>query len=88
MFQDNTDARRFEWREAGQIAFADYRDRDGVRFIPHVEAAPALRGTGAAGRLMAAIVKSAREEGAKLHPTCGYAVAWFRRHPDAGDVLA
>jgi predicted GNAT family acetyltransferase len=47
MFQDNTDARRFEWREDGELAY-----------------------------------------GAKLHPTCGYAVAWFRRHPDARDVLA
>jgi len=88
MFQDNTHAGRFEWREGGELAFADYRTRDGVFYIPHVEASPPLRGTGAAGRLMEAIVKNARDDGVKLFPTCSYAVAWFRRHPDANDVLA
>jgi predicted GNAT family acetyltransferase len=53
-----------------------------------VEAEPGLRGTGAAGRLMVAIVEEARARGFQLKPRCPYAIAWFRRHPDAQDVLA
>ncbi len=87
-FKDNTAARRFEWIENGATAFANYR-QDGARLIiPHVEAPPALRGTGAAGRLMEAIVDHARKADIKLLPTCSYAVAWFRRHREASDVLA
>lgn len=86
--KDNTAARRFEWSENGATAFANYR-QDGARLIiPHVEAPPSLRGTGAAGRLMEAIVAHARKTEVKLLPTCSYAVAWFKRHREASDVLA
>jgi predicted GNAT family acetyltransferase len=69
-------------------AFADYHRRGEAYVLPHVEAPPALRGTGAAGRLMQAVSDHARDHGLKLIPTCSYAVAWFRRHPDQGDILA
>ncbi|MEI9993510.1 MAG: GNAT family N-acetyltransferase [Rhizomicrobium sp.] len=85
--KDNRDYRRFELEENGQTAFANYH-RSGLHVvIPHVEAPPALRGTGAASRLMNGIVTRARAEGFKITPTCSYAFAWFRRHKDAQDVL-
>lgn len=87
-FIDNTGESRFELHVDGHLAVADYRRRDGVLTIPHVEADPALRGTGAAGRLMEQVVAAARAEGAKIRPLCSYAVAWLRRHPEAGDILA
>lgn len=84
---DNAPLHRFEMTENGQLAFATYR-RNGERVvIPHVEAAIPLRGTGAAGRLMEGIAGLARSESFKIVPTCPYAVAWFRRHPEASDVL-
>ena len=88
MFSDNATDHRFEWAEQGQIAFSDYHLRDGAHVLSHVEAPIALRGTGAAGRLMQAIVDHARDDGLKLIPTCSYAVAWFRRHSENTDVLA
>jgi predicted GNAT family acetyltransferase len=36
---------------------------------------------------MEGIVARARAEGLKVVPICSYAVSWFRRHPDVGDVL-
>jgi len=78
--RDNAAAHRFELDEAGQTVFADYRRAEGRLFIEHVEAPMALRGTGAAGRLMAAIVKRACEEGVEIVPICGYAADWLRRH--------
>jgi uncharacterized protein len=69
--------------EAGQVVFADYR-REGSRlYIDHVEAPPALRGSGAAGRFMEGLVEAAGVEGATLVPICSYAVHWLARHPEA-----
>ncbi len=85
---DNAADHRFELAEAGAVAFADYR-REGDRLIvPHVEAPQALRGTGAAGRLMDGVVEHARAEGRKIVPLCSYAAAWLRRHPEHSDVVA
>lgn len=85
---DNTARQRFELEENGHIAFADYRLEGNVLHLPHVEAPPALRGTGAAGRLMHAVVDHARTRGLKLHPICGYAAAWLQKHHDSHDLLA
>jgi predicted GNAT family acetyltransferase len=84
---DNAPSHRFELEEDGLVAFANYH-RNGLHVvIPHVEAPPALRGKGTAGRLMEGIVARARAEGFTVTPTCSYAFAWFRRHKDAQDVL-
>ena len=84
---DNVGARRFELTEPGGVAFAEYR-REGERLvIPHVEAAPALRGTGAAGRLMDGVLAVARAEGLKVTPLCSYAAAYIRRHREHHDLL-
>jgi predicted GNAT family acetyltransferase len=85
---NNEAQHRFELEEQGELAFASYRKADDVYTIPHVEAAMALRGKGSAGRLMAGIAEMARAKGFKIKPTCPYAVAWFRRNPDAQDVMA
>lgn len=88
MFSDNPERQRFEWAEGGAVVFADYRGAPERLAITHVEAPSALRGTGAAGRLMEAMADHARRQEMKLVPICGYAVAWFRRHRDWQDVLA
>jgi uncharacterized protein len=86
-FRDNTAGHCYELDHDGGPSFASYRDRDGVRYITHVETPHDARGQGHAERLMAAIVESARGGERKFVPLCGYAVAWFRRHKDAADVL-
>ena len=84
----NEAAKRFELVEHGLTAFADYHQRGEVIVIPHVQSPIPLRGKGTAARLMHGIAEMAREEGLMLAPTCSYAVAWFRRHPQWSDVLA
>lgn len=84
---DNEALHRFEAVENDLAVFANYREHDDRYVLTHVEADPALRGTGAAARLMQAIVDHARDKNLKLIPRCSYAVAWFRRHPEAGDVV-
>ena len=84
---DNLAAGRFEMQEAGQIVFVDYRRTASRLIIDHVEAPPALRGSGAAGRLMEGLVVQARREGVKITPLCGYASAWLQRRPEYADVV-
>jgi predicted GNAT family acetyltransferase len=84
---DNQARQRFEAEENGLAVFANYRAHDGRYVLTHVEADPGLRGTGAAARLMEAIVAHARDNGLKLVPRCSYAIAWFHRHPEAADLI-
>ena len=77
---------RYEMDEQGQTSWADYRKSGDRIFIDHVEAPDALRGTGAAGRLMAALSADIRAKDLKITPICGYAAAWLRRSKEFGDL--
>lgn len=87
LITDNTARKRFELNLDGHIAFADYRREEAVLHIPHVEAPPALRGTGAAGDLMRGIMEFARANQLKIHPICGYAATWMKKHPEFHDLI-
>ena len=92
-FRDVTAAHRFEQgfadaEGAMHAVFADYAVQGETRVILHVEADPALRGTGAAGRFMQAMAEHARAEKLKLVPRCSYAVSWLKRHREFDDVAA
>ncbi len=79
---------RFELTVDGLTAFADYHVKGERLIVTHVEAPPALRGTGVAGRLMEGVVTIARERGQKITPLCSYAAAYMRRHSEHSDLLA
>ena len=83
----NDAAGRFEREEEGQVVFADFRQADGRLILDHVEAPAALRGSGAAGRLMEEIAAYARAEGLRIIPLCGYAAAWLRRSREHRDLV-
>ncbi len=78
---DNESLSRFEILESGQTVFADYRVENGKLFIDHVESPVALRGAGAAGRLMTLVARHAQESNLTIVPICSYAAAWLRRNP-------
>jgi len=78
---------RFEMDEQGLTSWADYRRKDDLLFIDHVESPVALRGTGASGRLMGALAAHAREKGLKLTPICAYAAAWLKRSDEFRDLV-
>ena len=93
LFRDVRADNRFEQAFAdadGEMrsVFADYAVQGDTRVILHVEADPALRGGGAAGRFMQSLATHARAEQLRLQPRCSYAVLWHRRHPEYNDVLA
>jgi predicted GNAT family acetyltransferase len=83
---DNSARQRYELEVGDQVAFADYRRRPGRLVITYVEAPPALRGTGAAGRLMQGVLDIARSEGLKVTPLCPYARVYMERRPEYRDL--
>ena len=85
--RNNTAASRYELEEQGQTSWADYRLQGGRLYIDHVESPAALRGTGAAGRLMTALAQDARDHGLTITPICSYAAAWLKRSPEYRDLV-
>lgn len=85
---DNIGAARFELVEQGHTAYADYKRDGAILHIKYVFAPDALRGTGAAGRLMEGVAASARAEKLKIIPICGYAASWLRKHKEHHDLMA
>ena len=86
--RDNTAASRYELDIDGEIVFANYRKSGNTLTINWVESPPALRGTGAAGRLMKLLGQEAESKGWNIVPVCGYAAAWLRRSPDYRKLVA
>lgn len=79
-FTDNTAKKRFELELDGGTAVADYRREGSTLSINRVYVPEELRGQGAAGQIMAEIVKAAEQAGEKIVPVCSYAVAWMEKH--------
>lgn len=87
MTQLRDTGRRYEMDEQGLTSWADYR-RSGERlYIDHVEAPAALRGSGAAGRLMAALAADAKAKNLRLTPICGYAAHWLAGSDEFRDLV-
>ncbi|MFC3168354.1 GNAT family N-acetyltransferase [Paracoccus fontiphilus] len=91
--REDTDARhgRYVARMAGIDAEAELTlTRHGPDRISadHTGAPDALRGTGAAGALVEAMVADARKSGFRIVPLCSYVAARYARHPDWADAFA
>lgn len=79
----NETASRYEQAVNGHTVFANIRQEGAALVITHVEAPPALRGSGAAGKFMQALMEKLHDDGVKqVVPACGYAAAWLARHPE------
>ena len=79
---------RFRVDEDGHSGYLDYTIADGVLDIRHTVVPPEIGGRGIAGRLVEAALGFARAEGHRVRPSCGYADAWMKRHPEYDDLRA
>jgi len=61
---------------------------DSLLIIDHTEVGPALKGTGAGKKLVAAAVEYARINRMKILPLCPFAKAMFDKTPEYQDVLS
>jgi len=62
-------------------------EADGMVNVNHTFVDDSLRGQGVAGKLMEELVAALRKTGTKARLSCSYAVSWFGKHPECGDVL-
>ncbi len=86
--RDNAAASQYEMDVDGQTVFARYQKSREALTILWVEAPAQLRGTGAAGRLMALVAAEARAQGWRVVPVCGFAAAWLKRSEAFRDLIA
>ncbi len=84
----NPQTGRYEQSFDGHIVFANIRRKGDVLYIDYVEAPPVLRGTGAAGRFMEALMGVVRAENLKVVPVCGYAAGWLRKSGEYKNLVA
>lgn len=86
---DNTDASRYELAVDGAVALLDYKDSPlGHRLLVHTEVPAALQGRGVGSQLVKGVLESARAQGRRIVPVCGFVKAFIGRHPEYADVIA
>ena len=75
-------------KEAVLLAEVLFPDIDaGAVAVTHTFVDESLRGQGIADQLMIQAVLKIREDGKRVQPVCSYAVKWFEKHPEEGDLL-
>jgi predicted GNAT family acetyltransferase len=70
----------------GHIAFANYRNIDGVIAISHTEVPRALRERGVGSRLVLAMLDEIRATNLKVRPLCSFARFVVAQHPEYQDL--
>jgi predicted GNAT family acetyltransferase len=84
----NSPPTRFELDVDGHIAFANYRNIDGVIAITHTEVPSALRERGVGSRLVLEMLNQVRAQNLKVRPLCSFARFVVAQHPEFGDLVA
>ena len=84
----NSPLARYELNVDGHIAFANYRNVDGVIAITHTEVPSALRERGVGSRLVLEMLGEIRAQNLKVRPLCSFARFVVAQHPEYRDLLA
>jgi predicted GNAT family acetyltransferase len=84
---NNEAARRFEARLGDEVAFAEYRLRDGTMILPHTVVPEAFSGKGVGSQLARAALSYAREQGLEVVPTCPFIAGYIAKHPEWHDIV-
>jgi uncharacterized protein len=85
--QHDPAGQKFFARVEGHEGELKYR-RDGGRMeILSTTVPAAIGGRGIAAQLVKTAMEFARSNGWRVKPTCSYAAAYIRRHPDYADMV-
>jgi predicted GNAT family acetyltransferase len=80
---DNPDQSRFELHVDGELAgWADYRPAGASVILAHTEVSEGHEGEGLGGLLVSRTIELIRADGKTVIPTCPFAAAYIRRHPE------
>lgn len=83
----NPSANRYEMQTEAGLAFASYRERDGVRIVHHTEVPAALEGRGLGSALVKGMLADMRRDGVKMRPACSFVHDYLARHPENLDLV-
>jgi hypothetical protein len=78
----DVDARRFTTTVEGHLCVLEYRLAGSTMTITFTGVPTAVGGRGIAAALTRAALNEAKTAGWKVVPTCTYAAAFMRRHPE------
>ena len=78
---------RFEMKLDGHTAYIRYLAFEGGLDILSTQVPSELEGQGIASALTKHVLDYARGNRLKVIPSCSFTVAYFRRHPEYGDLL-
>lgn len=84
---DNETKQRYEAAIGDQVAFLDYRRRDGSVVLVHTEVPEAFRGQGLGQRLATHAFDDARRKGLKVIVKCPFLTSWLKRHREYDDIV-
>ena len=83
----NQAAQQFELHAGSDVGLLQYRISDGRMIVYHTEVPEHLERQGLAGRMTQAALEFARAQKLRVEPRCPYTAAFFRKHPEYGDLL-
>jgi predicted GNAT family acetyltransferase len=87
--EDNPDLSRFELRADGElVGWLEYRPAGESVIVEHTEIDQRRAGEGLGGVLVREALDQLRATGLTVIPTCPFAAAYIRRHPEYVDLVA
>ncbi|MBO9331007.1 acetyltransferase [Achromobacter sp. HZ01] len=84
----DTERSRYTATVDGVLCVLDYHLQDHVMTITHTGVPSQVGGRGIAAELTRHALEAARAQGWKVRPSCSYADAYMRRHPEYADLRA
>lgn len=84
----NQPAGQFEVAFEQGLAFLTYQLSGDRMFVLHTEVPEVLEGHGIGGKLAAAALDHARNEGLRVVLYCEFVTAYVERHPEYADLVA
>jgi predicted GNAT family acetyltransferase len=88
VIRDNAERHRFEADLGdGSIAIAEYNLLKGKILFSHTEVPTEHEGRGIGSALIRAGLKSARDRGLQVIPTCPFFAAYIKKHAEEQDLL-
>jgi len=71
-----------------RVGLVDYRPAGESVILAHTEVDEGHEGEGLAGVLVKASLEGIRDMGKTVIPTCPFAAAWIKRHPEWAELVA
>lgn len=85
--EHNEQTHRFEIKSEGEVAFLEYRPKDGEIALLHTRVPPPLEGRGLASSLATAAFDYARSHHLQVVVICPYVAKWLEKHADQRDIV-